>query len=173
MKALNRVNKTIATIISWIAGILLAVMVFVTFWQVIVRLLRSSLPWSEEVARYMQVYLTFLGVSVGVRLEELVAVEAVYEKTPKIVQKVINIFVYLVIGIVSLLLIRYGWSIAKVTMMQSAPVTGIKMGYVYGAILVGSLLIFFHNAVNAINYLTGWSDPDEKQAPVNRIEAQG
>ncbi len=171
MEKLNKINDMISKIIQVIAGVLLAIMVVVTFWQVVVRLIKGSLPWSEEAARYMQVYLTFLGVSVGVKYNELVAVEAIYDAVPNAMKKGIRVFVHLVIGFVLAILIVYGMKLVQITLIQSSPVMGIKMGYIYFAIVLGSALMFVHNVINLLNLLTGYKGLESEAT--TRIEVQG
>lgn len=57
--------------------VLLSVMTVVVFLQVIFRyVLRSSLPWSEELARYCMVYMVFIGVSAGLKAGSHTGVDA-------------------------------------------------------------------------------------------------
>lgn len=161
MQTLNRWNQWISKGISAISGLLLAVMVGVTFYQVIIRLLRGALPWSEEAARYMQVYLAFLGVSVGIQRRELVSVEALYIKLPKPLQKAVDWFVTLLIAGIALLLMIYGWQLVQMTLVQRSPVLSIKMGYVYMAVVVGSALMVLHSMIHILNGITGYQPPSD------------
>ncbi len=171
MATLNKINGLISKIIYAIAGLILASMVVITFWQVIVRLTKGSLPWSEEAARYLQVYLTFLGVSVGVRHNELISVEALFDGLPKALKNVVQVIIYIVMAVVLGVLIVYGWRLVQTALLQSSPVMGIKMGYVYFAVVFGSVLMFIHNLINLINHVTGYQSPDSQSTA--RIEVQG
>ncbi len=151
MKTLNNINNVVEKITGAIAAILLAVMVCITFAQVIVRLTKGAFPSSEELARYMQIYMTFLGMSIGVKRRELVAIEAVHGLLPQKGQKVLDLIVDIIIAAVSVILIYFSVHLVRITMMQKSPVLGIPMGLVYLPVIPGSILVLFHDIVNIAN----------------------
>lgn len=52
----------------WLVAAMIAIMAIINFLQVIFRyVVQGSLPWSEEVLRFLFVWTTFLGASIGVR----------------------------------------------------------------------------------------------------------
>ena len=54
---------------AYLCAIAIAVMSVVVFVQVVFRfIVKSSLPWSEELSRYLQVYITFFGTAMASRL---------------------------------------------------------------------------------------------------------
>lgn len=53
---------------AYLCAIAIAVMSVVVFVQVVFRfIVKSSLPWSEELSRYLQVYITFFGTAYGIQ----------------------------------------------------------------------------------------------------------
>lgn len=61
----------------------LAVMTVVTCFEVFVRyVLRESLPWAEEVPKYLMIWLTFLGASAVTRRDMHVGFTGVLERLP-------------------------------------------------------------------------------------------
>ena len=75
-KTLDRVNA----LAEYAVCALLAVMVVVVFLQVIFRfIIRSSLPWSEELSRYVMVWIVFLGASIGIKRKSHIGVEVVVD----------------------------------------------------------------------------------------------
>ena len=64
---------------GYVCVVTLLVMSVVIFWQVVCRyILKSSLPWSEELSRYLLVWTSFIGGAYGVRLGAHIGVEAFY-----------------------------------------------------------------------------------------------
>lgn len=64
----GKVFNKIQDAVNAITGILLVIMVFIVFIQVIMRyILGHSLSWSEELTRYMFVWLIYLGVNLGIK----------------------------------------------------------------------------------------------------------
>lgn len=79
--------KTILNILDHIEEIILfimmAVLATVVFIQVIFRVTGGSLTWSEEMPRYLAVWVTFIGTSLGIKRGAHVGVEALKTVLPK------------------------------------------------------------------------------------------
>ena len=76
METIKKISDQINSVIEYIALVLLFLMVVVVFLQVIFRfVLHSSLSWSEEFARYTMIWLSFLGISIGVKKKAHIGVE--------------------------------------------------------------------------------------------------
>ena len=58
-------NNILSKIEQYFIGILLLAIAFILFINVVLKIFGSSLVWSEEVARYAIVWLTFVGSSVS------------------------------------------------------------------------------------------------------------
>jgi len=70
--------------------VLLSIMTFVVFIQVICRyILKASLPWSEEVSRYCMIYTTFIGVGAGLKAGTHTGVDALVTVLPKKIKWVV------------------------------------------------------------------------------------
>jgi len=66
-----------------VVTVLLSTMVVVVFLQVVFRfLVKASLPWSEELARYLMVWTVFIGASMGAKVGAHVGVEAFLQLLP-------------------------------------------------------------------------------------------
>ena len=86
----------------------LAVMSVVIFWQVVCRyVLKSSLPWSEELSRYLLVWTSFIGGAYGVRLGAHIGVEAFTLLLPKKAQKALAILVMIACTILCCFICKY------------------------------------------------------------------
>src|SRR5690625_5253700 len=115
---------------KWALAIMFAVMSIIVFLQVIFRfLLKSPLPWSEELARYLMIWITFLGAGVITRSKGLIMVEAIVKALPLILQKIIS-YILLVITIAfTLIVFYYGVKMIGVTSHQSASTLPIPMAW--------------------------------------------
>ncbi len=122
----------------------LAAMTVVVFLQVIFRfVLKGSLPWSEEVSRYLMVWVTFIGASIGVKHGAHIGVEAFVKLLPAALRRGAAILA----GFLSLLflaivfynstrLIQFLWSSG-----QLSPAMQIPMFWAYLAVPVGTVLM--------------------------------
>lgn len=126
-------------------AILLAVMSIVIFMQVVYRyVFHASLPWSEELGRYILVYLTFLGASVAVKRNSHIGVEMVVKLLPRSIAKVLEWVANAISFVFFAILIVYGSKVVKITMTQLSPAMHVKMGYIYMAVVIGAVLMTMH-----------------------------
>ena len=120
---------------------MLAVMSVTIILQVIFRyVVKGSLPWSEELARYLMVWVTFMGASIGVKRGAHVGVEALVSILPKKTQALFK-YLVIVISIVFCCLVFYQSLIivkTQFTNNQISPAMRIPMWWVYGAIPTGT-----------------------------------
>lgn len=141
MKALR---KFLENFEGYLCVVMLIVMSIVVFIQVICRfILKSSLPWSEELCRYLLVWVSFLGGAYGVKTGAHLGVEAVTLIMPEKMRKVVEVLM-LVLGIVlCCVILYYGIDIVKTQFrrIQYSPAMHMPMAYAYLAIPVG--MVFF------------------------------
>lgn len=115
--------------------------------QVISRTFLPKTPsWTEELARYLFIYMVAFGSSVAVHKKEFVAVDLIIDFLPKIIRKLIE----LVINIVLLLFVIFvllksvlSFAILEYRMVSTA--MQVPMQYVYFSmiILFGLLILSF------------------------------
>lgn len=132
----------------------LLVMSVVIFWQVVCRyVLKGSLPWSEELSRYLLVWTGFIGGAYGVRLGAHIGVEAFTLLLPKKAQSILKMFVIICLIILCCIIFRFGCTIVgtQLSKHQLSPAMRIPMGYMYAAIPVG--MVFF-----VIRYIQSFFD---------------
>jgi TRAP-type C4-dicarboxylate transport system permease small subunit len=141
VKISDKINRTV----EYITGFFLFVMVIIIFIQVIFRyLLENSLSWSEEMARYLFIWVTILGVSIGVKRGFLVAITLLVDELKPNVKKWFGMFTNLVILFFSLIMIVYGASLVFNVAAQLSPAMRIPMPFVYTSIPVSGLIILIH-----------------------------
>ena len=143
MGVLNKLSDIVNTLVEYVVAILMGLMTIVVFVQVIFRLAAGSLPWSEELARYMMIYLVYLGASVGVKYGNHIAVEFLSTMLPKKGQDILEVLVDLLMLLCFAVIIYYGFKVVNVTMMQKSPAMQLKMGYIYFSLVLGELAVVF------------------------------
>ncbi|MBE3580854.1 MAG: TRAP transporter small permease [Thermoanaerobacteraceae bacterium] len=145
------VLETAARGLSLLLGVLMMLMVVVIFAQVIARyVLHNSLSWSEEIGRYLFIWITFLGAVIGVKERLHVGVDVVVNAVPPGVRRILVlvgnslmiVFVaYMLQG--SFKLLELGWH-------QVSPATSIPMLYPYLILPLASILMLVYLLVNAV-----------------------
>jgi TRAP-type C4-dicarboxylate transport system permease small subunit len=137
MRVINWLNEHLE---EYILVILSALTVVIIFGQVFMRyVLGSSLIWSEELARYLFIWMIFIGVSYGVKKQKHIAVDAlmlVFKDRGKLILSIIGDLGFLVFCfIISYFSIGV---VMKVTRLS--PALEIPLGWIYAAPVVGFIL---------------------------------
>ncbi len=131
--------------LSYACAFLILAMTLLIFWQVVARyVMNDSLTWSEEIGRYMFVWITFVGLPAALKAGAHVAIDLLLKKTHGAFHMTIltvNAIATCFIGIV------IGYSGIRLTVLgvgQISSALQIPMQYVYAIIpLSGLCLAFF------------------------------
>lgn len=128
-------------------NLLMAVLVTVVFLQVIFRfVLGSPLAWTEEVARYSLIWLTFLGAAYAMSLKAHIGMEFFVNlfRTPG--KKALYILASIASLMFFLLMVVEGYNLAMQGMAQSSPVLRIPMGAIYMIIPISGAVLIINMA---------------------------
>ena len=143
MKALFMIDDVVSKLVKVILTILFAAITIVIFMQIIYRyVLLKPIPWAEEVARYLFVWISFLGAGVAVKLKSHVGVGFVINMLPKRITKMALTFSYLLCAAFSILMTIHGWTLVLRTSGQVSAAMRMPMSYAYLAIPVGFFIMF-------------------------------
>jgi TRAP-type C4-dicarboxylate transport system permease small subunit len=150
----------------------LAVMSVVVFVSVVVRYLTDySVPWSEEVARYLMVWLTFLGIGPVLRLGGHVAIDTLQDAVPPRLAIVLRGLILLCVAAMLGLLVRHGYALVLRTVHQTTAVTEIPFAWVSAAVPTGAALALWHWAAIARGYLLARRFEASADASAGQISA--
>lgn len=133
-------------------------MTILIFLQVLFRyVFKSSLSWSEELARYLFIWLTFLGASIATREKSHINVSVLKDSIKNdIIRKIFILFTDLLCMMFLGVLIRWGVPIA-IQILQLGQVSPsmpfLYIGIIYFAIPLGSLLMFTNILESLIDQL--------------------
>lgn len=157
LKAIWYMNKLISVLIA----VLTVVTVVIVFGQVIFRfVLEEPLVWSEEVALFCLVWITFLGASLASRNRTLIGVETLVKRLSPAWRLRVEILVQLFSVIFFLAMIVYGTKTVFIVAGQRAAATGISMAWVYASVPVGGFLMF----VNSLAWMAEYKAEYKKEA---------
>ena len=102
--------------------------------------LGAPLTWSEELARYMQIWMVMLGSAVMMRKGGHLAIDLVTASLPERIKKATDfIGIFLTIN---------AWR-------QTSPALNMPMSYVYASLPVGGALILMETVIRFIGFLKG------------------
>ena len=128
----------------FVAGLMMLITAL-TFYQIVLRYGFNMAPsWSEELVRFIFVWLTFLAAGMGVRERIHIGIDVVVNMLPQPLQKVAAAAVALIITAFGVFLLVTGIEITEGTHLQASPALGLPMSYVYAGIpFMGVLMICF------------------------------
>ena len=142
---LARIDRRVLACNRLLLMLALSAMSIVVFASVTIRYLSDySIPWAEEVARYLMVWLTFLGVGPVLRYGGHVAIDNLQAGLAKPVARALRAFVIVAIAIFFLTLIWAGWQYVQRTLEQNTAVTEVSFAFVSAAVPVGFALALWH-----------------------------
>jgi TRAP-type C4-dicarboxylate transport system permease small subunit len=152
-QAITRVISQV--LVNSIAGLLL-VFTIVVFLQVITRfVIKMPLPWTEEVARFLFIWMVFLGSAVGVRKVLHYRIVMLIDTLPEKARSILDVFVTLFILVFFWLVMVTAFDFNSTIKMQKSPVMQISMGFPYSSVIAFGIfgLIFsieglFHSCTN-------------------------
>jgi len=136
---MNKLGKIFNNIEEYILTVLMALVASIVFVQVIAREMGGSLPWSEELTRYLAVWVTFIGGSLGIKRGAHIGVEAIKMKLPPKAKLAVNLIGIAICIFFCFICIKYGFQIIgrQITTSQRSPSMRIPMWWTYMAIPVG------------------------------------
>lgn len=150
MKMIFKFDRLINTILRIIVMIMLSIMSIVVFAQVIFRIVHLSIPWSEELSKYLLIWCTFLGSAMCIRKGSLVGLEFLKNSLPQKQQKLLQTFLNLIVCLLLIFLIIVGFWAVKRVCFQITPVLKQSMGLMYAAIPVGSVFMLINQILTTI-----------------------
>ena len=150
MKIIHDIDKVINKILRFIVIIMLSVMSVVVFAQVLFRIVHLSIPWSEELSKYLLIWSTFLGAAICIRKGSLVGLEFLKNSMSEEKQKILQTILNLIVCAMLLFLINVGfWAVRRVW-FQITPVLKLSMGLMYAANPIGSVFMLINQILVTI-----------------------
>jgi TRAP-type transport system small permease protein len=143
--AIRGLERVLTLAVKALGGLLIVAMVIAVSIGVFTRyVLLQPVEWSEEVARFLMVWIAFLGAAVGVRARAHYGILLVTNRFPERLQTALVVFGDLCVLLFAALLIRYGLSILEVTGLQTSPTLRVPLSVPYTVIPLGGALMAFY-----------------------------
>lgn len=121
--------------------VFLVMMVVLIFWQIISRaVFGSSFSWTEELARFLMIWVMFLGAGIAFQYGAHISVESFVSRFPIHLQKIVQIIIAALSISLFLILLVKGYEISSKMMLQKSPALKLPMGYVYTIIPISAVL---------------------------------
>lgn len=154
-----------------IGSALLVIMTGILFAQVVARFVfNNSFFWSEEISRYIFIWLVFLGIGALIQLSEHITIDVLSEYLPERFQRIHQQFVIAVMTAVNVLLLVLAWRITFITFEigELSPAVGLPFWIVYASLPVGLSIAVIRGITTSISLWRPASpgeQPEESPSP--------
>jgi TRAP-type transport system small permease protein len=147
----HRLEDWLAFCVFWAMGAIVFLQFFTRY------VLNDSLAWTEEIARYALIWITFIGAAVVVRKNSHIAVEVLLHFLPagsaRILLALVDLAKLLFIG----LLAYFSVTIVERMQWQRMVIIDLPMSIVYGGVALGCFLMLMRQAIAFFrNARDGW-----------------
>lgn len=150
----DRMLRGYTRVLDVLSGLCLAVMVVLVFGNVVLRYtLNSGITVSEELSRWLFVWLTFMGAVVALREHGHLGTDALVSRLPAVGKKACLVLAQIAMLYVSWLLLSGSWAQMLINWETEAPVTGASVGIFYasGVLMGGSgIAILLHDLLRTL-----------------------
>jgi TRAP-type C4-dicarboxylate transport system permease small subunit len=157
-------KKILDQAIDFILAMLLIAMTCIVFIQVFFRyVLNAPLPWPEETARMMIVWLSFIGGYMALRENKHIGFNLLVKKFPVHAQLVINIIGKVLIIIFLFVVIKEGLAFSRKYLAITMPYTGISVGWVvYSVFPVSGALMLLQTIYDLSRAFTAYQQDQQR-----------
>ncbi|WP_372805914.1 TRAP transporter small permease [Pontiella sp.] len=140
-----------------------ALLVFDVCWGVFSRyVLGEQTKWTEELARFLLIWVSLLGGAVAFGLKGHLGVDYFVGKFESGAQRLMAVVVHLVVLFFAVAIFVYGGSRVvadALAMEQMTPALGWKMGYVYLALPIAGIFMVIYAIENLVETIAGTQEP--------------
>lgn len=154
MSLFRKAERAFVALNGWTVIACLVAMSAVVFTNVALRYLANqSIPWADEVARYLMIWMTFLGAGLVLRQGGHVAITNLQEALPSRAQMALRAAIVLLLAGFFAYMVWVGQEYMTRMGRQLTPATRISYWYVYLAMPVGFALLIAHLALIAPRFI--------------------
>lgn len=144
---IRKLNDTLVIIVLALLSTFVIVQVFCRYF------LSAPLTWSEELARYLQIWMVMLGAATMMRKGGHLAIDIVTASMPPKVKRVTDFIVYIATITFFVIVLYYGVFLTMNAGRQTSPAVNMPMSFVYAALPTGSALILMETIIRFIHFL--------------------
>lgn len=120
--------------------------------------------WTEELSRWLFVYVVFFGASRGVHSRDYIMIDTVVKKLPRRVQQWIQIFVDIIMIAAVLMVIFVAFRGMPFVARQRATTLPVTLLYLYGVLPLTFVLMAIRLAVSTVVDIISLSSAQEEEA---------
>ena len=159
---MNNLLKRLSNFEDYVLVVLLPAMCALVFYATFCRYFNFFIiPWAEELARYMMIWICYFGIGAAAKRGEHFCVTVIVGFLPQPLQKVMSIVRMILMTLFTLFVSRFCIVVLKNQMMmkQVSPSLHWPMWTVYSVIMIGSVLMLIRYIVSGIREIRNSKGP--------------
>lgn len=146
-KASDAVDKAVRAVVFLMLIVMVVVVSAAVFWRYI---LNDSLSWAEELARYLLVWISFLGASIATHDKGHISISTLTDLFPPTLQRVVLILVDVFVIIFLAAVCYHGIKLLPIMRFRLAPTLLIRMDVVYLVLPISSAVMILHLVAQSV-----------------------
>ncbi len=151
VRTLRAVSKWLDHLVAVVVVVLLMSMVAITSAGVLWRYgFNSALSWSEELARFLLIWISFLGAALAVYRDAHIGISVVFDRLPPLfqhwVERIVNVIILLFLGAI----LVHGIKFLPDVSLRTAPTLQVRMTIPYLILPISSAIMMFQLLVKMI-----------------------
>ncbi len=143
----DKLAKITLFVVKVLTGILVITVLTGVFFRYVVR---DSLSWTEELARYLMIWAALLAVSVGIKDKEHVGIQLLIKQFPPLITKIITLVVYIITMAFLGVLTYKGYQVAGRARSQLSLALNISMYWPLMSIPVSGVLAIIQQLIQTV-----------------------
>ena len=169
---LQRSERALDAVIQPIVFLGMAALIGVITLQIVSRVFFTAVGWTEEVARFLLIWITFLGATLAFQRGRHIAVSFVVDALPPRLAQLARIVAVLVALGFMIALVVIGYRYMQVQSFQRSASLRLSMTYVYAVIPLAAAIMAWYALVDVIELVVSGpraadsgSDSDQEPPP--------
>jgi TRAP-type C4-dicarboxylate transport system permease small subunit len=159
---MQQISNAIRKLLNFLIAFSLALMCIFVFGNVVLRyVFNSGITWSEELSRFLFVWMIFIGAIAGLRDNQHLGVDMLVKKLPPKLKKAAYVFSSVLILITLWFVFDGSWKLTEINIENEAPATGLSLAFVYGIGIVASAGMGIIVLINVFRVLLNKATVDE------------
>jgi TRAP-type C4-dicarboxylate transport system permease small subunit len=150
LSALRAIERVVDEVVQRVSVVVLVGMILVITIQIISRVLFDAVSWSEELARYLLVWITFLGATLAWSRGRHIAVSFIADAAPSAVRRLIQLGTLAVSAAFFAIIVVIGIRYMRVQSFQVSASLRIPMAWVYTIMPVSATLMLFYTVIDGL-----------------------
>ena len=155
LKRLAWIDRMVGEVLKPVVFAGMAALIFVITLQIVSRVFFTSVSWTEEVARFLLIWITFLGAALAFQQGRHIAVTLLHDSLPPLAGRIMSGAAVLVVLAFLISLTKIGWGYMNLQSFQKSPSMRLSMTYVYAVMPLAAVIMAGLSVLDLIRLVTG------------------